>query len=346
MKRILCLIAAVLLLVPAAAAADLPGVLADVTEQAAVFANEKTGTYDFFYFDYDGDGDEERFCLVGYGSSDGTRPVGVAIYTGPGLNDLRFSPPKHFKDVSDILFVGFIDVDPEDGAKDLVFSVRTPDGRGETMIVQGVIESTGEKFGNMWMDPKGGKILEGDFRGFFGGVIVLGDTAYARDEGFYLKETDPPEMPEPALTEEPVPEPTAALTEEPAPGPTEAPTEEPAPAPTEEPVAIPTDAPAPVPAGDSGIPMDVRFVAVTYIGPDRELDAAVLGAKYSFTLHADGTADFTLSGTPVPGLAWRVDGADTVIDYFGAGEIRLTPEEDGRVLMVFMGAMTLRMSGE
>ena len=344
MKRILCLIAAALLLVPAAAWAELPGILVDMTEQAAVFANEKTGTYDFFYFDYDGDGDEERFCLVGYGSSDGTRPVGVAIYTGPGLNDLRFSPPKHFKDVSEILFVGFIDIDPEDGAKDLVFSVRAPDGRGETMIVQGVIESTGEKFGNMWMDPKGGKILDGEFRGFFGGVIVLGDTGYARDEGFYLKETELPELPEPAPTEEPMPAPT----EEPVPEPTEEPEPEPTEVPTEEPVPVPTDAPAPdpVPAGDNGIPMDARFVAVTYIGPDRELDAAVLGAEYSFTLHADGTADFTLSGTLVPGLTWRADGADTVIDYFGAGEIRLTPEEDGRVLMVFMGAMTLRMSGE
>ena len=40
-----------------------------------------------------------------------------------------------------VLLVGKLyDVDPEDGAKDLVFSVRAPDGRGETMIVQGVIE--------------------------------------------------------------------------------------------------------------------------------------------------------------------------------------------------------------
>ena len=337
MKRMLCLIVTALLLVPAAAVcAELPGILTDMTEKASVITNEAARTYDYFYFDYDGDGDEERFCLVGYGGTDGTRPMGVAIYTGPNLNDLRFSPSGRFRDVSEILFVGFIDVDPDDGAKDLAVSVRTPDGREETLIVQGVMEKTGEKFGNVWLGPTGGKILDGAFRGFVDGVIVLGDTGYARDGRFTLKEAEVPELPETG--------PAQSV-------PTAAPTQESAPVPTLEPEPVPTEGPAPapapaLPAGENGIPMDTRFTAVTYIGPDRELDAAVLGAEYSFTLHADGSADFTLSGTPVPGLAWRVDGADTVIDYFGAGEIRLTPEADGRVLMVFMGAMTLRMSGE
>ena len=31
-------------------------------------------------------------------------------------------------------------------------------------------------------------------------------------------------------------------------------------------------------------------------------------AEYSFSLHADGTVDFTLSGTPVLGLTRRVNG--------------------------------------
>ena len=137
-----------------------------------------------------------------------------------------------------------------------------------------------------------------------------------------------PEPEEPEAT----PEPTPAVTPEPLPAATDAPTQAAA------------DAPPPD-AGDAAVALDKRYVCVSADVAGRTLDASVLGAEYAVTFHGDGTADFVLSGVPVPGLAWRTADGDLVIDYFGAGEIHFVPGE-GFLTMDYFGSMLLRLEPE
>ena len=70
------------------------------------------------------------------------------------------------------------------------------------------------------------------------------------------------------------------------------------------------------------------------------MDASILGAELSATLHDDGSMDFIMLGKEVSGLVWRWDGGDAVADYYSAGQLRFTPAEDGTVILDFVGAMT------
>ncbi len=105
--------------------------------------------------------------------------------------------------------------------------------------------------------------------------------------------------------------------------------------------------PTPVPAETEPAAgfIGVRHVCVSAETGGRTLDASVLGAEYAVTFHSDGTADFVLSGMPVPGLSWRMDGNDAVIDYFGSMEIRFTIGE-GYLTMDYFGSMLLRLEPE
>ena len=49
---------------------------------------------------------------------------------------------------------------------------------------------------------------------------------------------------------------------------------------------------------------------------------------------------FNMRGNPVPDLTWTWDGNEAVADYYGAGELRFTPGEDGTVILNFMNTMT------
>ena len=173
----------------ATAGADIPGVLADFTVQASELTNQDTRNYAYCYYDWDEDGADELFFIQGLNSNDGTWPMNAVLFTGEDLKTVRWSPPKNFKDVAEILTVCMIDIDPADGAKDLVFSAAAPDGTEQTMILQGVRENTDDVFGKMWMDPNGGKILSGRFNGMVDGNVVIGSRMYASDEKYYLKET-------------------------------------------------------------------------------------------------------------------------------------------------------------
>ena len=121
--------------------------------------------------------------------------------------------------------------------------------------------------------------------------------------------------------------------------------EDPAPDPTPAPTPTPTSTPVPAEPDPAGIFIGVRYVCVSAETEGRTLDASVLGAEYAVTFHPDGTADFVLSGTPVPGLNWRMDGDDAVIDYFGSMEIRFTIG-DGFLTMDYFGSMLLRLEPE
>lgn len=186
---VLLIIAVIVTGVWTAAGAAVPGVLADFTNQASELTNPDTRNYAYCYYDWDEDGEDELFFIQGLNSNDGTWPMNAVLFTGPDLKTIRWSPPKHFKNVAKILNVCMIDIDPTDGAKDLVFSAAAPDGEEQTMILQGVLENTDDAFGKMWMDPSGSKILSGRFNGMADGNVVIGSTMYAKDEKYYLKET-------------------------------------------------------------------------------------------------------------------------------------------------------------
>ena len=55
------------------------------------------------------------------------------------------------------------------------------------------------------------------------------------------------------------------------------------------------------------------------------MDADMLGAEYSLTFHADGTMDFVIAGTALPGMTWTQGVAQTesgeadayLVDYYG-----------------------------
>ena len=55
------------------------------------------------------------------------------------------------------------------------------------------------------------------------------------------------------------------------------------------------------------------------------MDAAMLGGEYSVIFHEDGSMDFVLAGTAIPGLTWtqgtvQTDAGDApavLVDYFG-----------------------------
>ena len=103
-------------------------------------------------------------------------------------------------------------------------------------------------------------------------------------------------------------------------------------------------APAPEAPQDTGsIQTEVKYIAKSYIAGGYEMDASVLGGEYAVTLHADGTADFVMVGVETPGLLWKTDGDAVVIDYYGAGELRITADGDG-IALDLLGSMILKMA--
>ena len=340
MKKLTMILAVLALVLCACACAEENGILADMTEQAATLTDESTRSYQYCYYDWDEDGEDELFFLQAFDDGDGKWPMNAAIYSGPELSDTRWTPPKMFKDVAEILTVCFIDIDPADGAKDLVFSVTTPDGKDQTMILRGVLTATDDAFGRMWMDPQGNKIISGRFHGVVDGGIAIGDRVFANDSAYYLLEVGPfePSMVPPDGGTDPDPQPEAPDATA-APEATEIPA---APEATEEPQPADTPAPeAPRPDG-AGILMDTCYTAVRIVSAGGEVPVSPESGGYAVTLHADGTLEFRMSGVDVPGLTWATDGGDVVIDYFGAGQLRLTAADEG-VLLDYMGGMKMVM---
>lgn len=96
------------------------------------------------------------------------------------------------------------------------------------------------------------------------------------------------------------------------------------------------------PKGETGdIPLEVKFVCTSADSSGHILDASALGAEYAILFHADGTADFTMSGAQVPGLTWWVEDGAAVMNYYGAGQLRFTPNEQG-LSLDFFGSMIMQ----
>ena len=83
---------------------------------------------------------------------------------------------------------------------------------------------------------------------------------------------------------------------------------------------------------------DVKYVCTTYTTAGFTMDAATLGMAYEITFNANGTADFVMAGTPLPGLSYTADVVYT-IDYYG-NPLVCTPTDAG-FDMDYFGAMTM-----
>ncbi len=100
------------------------------------------------------------------------------------------------------------------------------------------------------------------------------------------------------------------------------------------------------PADSLSALMDQKLVMVSADVSGYNMSAEMLGGMaYSCTLHADGTADLVLAGTPVSGLAWTQDSAGGItIDYYGM-TMTAVPTENG-IDLDYFGSMLMHMSSE
>ena len=99
---------------------------------------------------------------------------------------------------------------------------------------------------------------------------------------------------------------------------------------------------APVPQGSGEIMTEVKYTAKVVNMAGSDMDASILGGESSIILHDGGSVDFVVANTQVPGLLWKSDGDDIVIDYYGAGEIRIIAEGNG-IALDFIGSYILKM---
>ena len=129
---------------------------------------------------------------------------------------------------------------------------------------------------------------------------------------------------------------------------------EPTPKPTSKPKSKstpkPTDQPAPAPnaarGGDAHGLAGRKFVAVTYIAGDLTMDAAMLGGEYAILLKEDGTAEFTMAGTTVPGYTWRAEDDRIVVCAYDYDLMVISAEDENTILLEYSGTFTLKMVGE
>ena len=87
---------------------------------------------------------------------------------------------------------------------------------------------------------------------------------------------------------------------------------------------VPTE-PVAVPEGSDPERLERKYVCVSAEVSGYTMDASLLGGEYSLTFHADGTVDFVMVGTSVPGLTWTqgtvmTDAGEAeafIVDYYG-----------------------------
>lgn len=99
-------------------------------------------------------------------------------------------------------------------------------------------------------------------------------------------------------------------------------------------------------ASGAGIPVGVKYVAKTYTAAGVSMDASMMGGEYAIQLNDDGTATFTMAGTPVPGYSWQQADDCVEVGAYGSVIMTLTMQEDGSILMDYSHAFTLLMVAE
>ena len=95
-------------------------------------------------------------------------------------------------------------------------------------------------------------------------------------------------------------------------------------------------------ASDSPVVTERKYVMTNADVNGYNMTAQQLGGyEYSILFHEDGTADFVMSGTAVPGLPWHANETGIAIDYYGQ-TVQVVITESG-LDMDYFGAMTLHL---
>ena len=93
--------------------------------------------------------------------------------------------------------------------------------------------------------------------------------------------------------------------------------------------------PAPQPGNAAQERLDRKYVCVSADIDGYAIDASLLGGEYALTFHSDGTADFVMVGTGIPGLRWTPGTVQTdageaeafLVDYYGSSMAAVWTEE-------------------
>ena len=153
-----------------------------------------------------------------------------------------------------------------------------------------------------------------------------------------VPETAAPETPLPTLVPDPVPSSSPIPDETPLPAPQETPLS--TNAPSGDPDHIETssgtiglhfETTSPVFPGSfqNGPVLETKYLCFGVSVGNTPMDPSILGGEYSLVFHADGTVTMLMAGEDYPGLTWRMDGADIVINSSDGREIRLFPSAVG-----------------
>ena len=102
------------------------------------------------------------------------------------------------------------------------------------------------------------------------------------------------------------------------------------------PVVSATEAPpAPQPGSAAQERLDRKYVCISADIDGYAIDASLLGGEYALTFHSDGTADFVMVGTSIPGLRWTPGTVQTdageaeafLVNYYGSSMAAVWTEE-------------------
>ncbi len=108
---------------------------------------------------------------------------------------------------------------------------------------------------------------------------------------------------------------------------------------------LPTGTAQPSSVSDSAVVTGHKYVMTDADVNGYNMTAQQLGGyEYSILFHEDGTADFVMSGTAVPGLPWQSTETGVVVDYYGQ-TVQVMVTESG-LDMDYFGAMTLHLALE
>jgi hypothetical protein len=172
----------------AAPAELLPGILADFTKEASMPVQDEyneDGNFDYMYaycmYDWNDDGTDEVFNLRTASASDGLTLIdgSITAFVGssndPSSTNGRYST-EYIEDVAEITLVGWIDIVPDDGNKELVVSAKKNDGTEQTFLANSSYSHIGEDY--EWTN-----LYDGAFRSWENGILTIGDTEYGIPEG-------------------------------------------------------------------------------------------------------------------------------------------------------------------
>ena len=165
-----------------ASAELLPGIIADFTKEASMPIQDEyneDGDFDYMYaycmYDWNDDGTDEVFNLMEASASDGTMLDGsITAFVGSTNDPISTSgksSTEYIEDVAEITLVGWIDIVPDDGNKELVVSAKKNDGTEQTFIVGSIYSHMGEDYSRT-------HLYDGAFKSWENGILTIGDVEY------------------------------------------------------------------------------------------------------------------------------------------------------------------------